>query len=175
MVVLTIALVASMLWVADKFFRMLFSRSTLDNIPGPPSESFMKGEGTQYFYTPHELKICMLIWGNFPRLFDRHGWDFMDELEEKYGSVVKLAGPLGVSQVLIVIVNLTNVHIKLSEQDPVCIRPKGSTAYRCQRSIYLRPVKFCNQVTHISYCVDWSRNIDLLDIGCSVHWLGLHW
>ena len=34
--------------------------------------------------------------GNFPRLFDRHGWNFMNELEDKYGSVVKLTGPLGV-------------------------------------------------------------------------------
>ena len=37
--------------------------------------------------------------GNFGRMFDRHGWNFVDDLGENYGSVVRLMGPMGVSSV----------------------------------------------------------------------------
>ncbi|CAL1697383.1 unnamed protein product [Somion occarium] len=62
-------------WITWKIVGHLFSRSPLDNIPGPTNSSFLKG--------------------NVDRLFDRHGWDFQDEIGEKYGPVVKLMGPLG--------------------------------------------------------------------------------
>ncbi|PCH36060.1 cytochrome P450 [Wolfiporia cocos MD-104 SS10] len=49
--------------------------SALDNVPGPPSQSFWTG--------------------NLQQLFDRHGWSFQEELAQKYGPVVKIHGPFG--------------------------------------------------------------------------------
>ncbi|KAK7681875.1 hypothetical protein QCA50_015224 [Cerrena zonata] len=90
----TLALLA--LWAISRVFRRIFSHSTLDNIPGPPSQSFIKG--------------------NIARLFDRYGWDFMDELGERYGSVVKLTGPIG-RKILFVFDPKALQHVVLKDQD----------------------------------------------------------
>ncbi|CAL1697886.1 unnamed protein product [Somion occarium] len=50
-------------------------KSPLDNIPGPEPTSWLKG--------------------NLPQLYDRHGWNFQDELGEKYESVVKIHSIFG--------------------------------------------------------------------------------
>ncbi|KAI0069487.1 cytochrome P450 [Panus rudis PR-1116 ss-1] len=51
------------------------SSSPLDVIPGPQSVSWVKG--------------------NLDQLFDRHGWNFQDELADKYQSVVKFHNMFG--------------------------------------------------------------------------------
>ncbi|KAJ7915789.1 cytochrome P450 [Mycena leptocephala] len=51
------------------------SCSTLDNIPGPPSKSFITGNLTEYH--------------------DADGWDFQEKLEQNYGRVVRFQGLLG--------------------------------------------------------------------------------
>ncbi|KAJ7915779.1 cytochrome P450 [Mycena leptocephala] len=51
------------------------SSSTLDNIPGPPSKSFITGNLTEYH--------------------DADGWDFQEKLEQNYGRVVRFQGLLG--------------------------------------------------------------------------------
>lgn len=81
-------------WITWKIVGHLFSRSPLDNIPGPTNSSFLKGMSTSWWRvaTNEDYRA-----GNVDRLFDRHGWDFQDEIGEKYGPVVKLMGPLGVS------------------------------------------------------------------------------
>ncbi|KAJ7670000.1 cytochrome P450 [Mycena polygramma] len=55
--------------------RRLWGRSTLDNIPGPPSES--------------------LLVGNLARLHGADSWDFHKTLEEDFNGVVKIHGLLG--------------------------------------------------------------------------------
>ncbi|KAJ6476735.1 cytochrome P450 [Mycena vitilis] len=55
--------------------RRLWGRTTLDNIPGPPSES--------------------LLAGNLARLHGADGWDFHKMLEEDFNGVVKVHGLLG--------------------------------------------------------------------------------
>jgi len=73
---LRVGLISAVLWVASRVVRRLLARSPLDNIPGPPSHSWIRG--------------------NFGQLFNRRGgWDFFFELGEKYGSVVRFHGPLG--------------------------------------------------------------------------------
>ncbi|OBZ67576.1 hypothetical protein A0H81_12405 [Grifola frondosa] len=62
-------------WILWKYFPQKIGKSTLDNIPGPPPQSFWKG--------------------NIDQLFDRHAWSFHQELNEKYGSVVKLHSIFG--------------------------------------------------------------------------------
>ncbi|KAK7676766.1 hypothetical protein QCA50_020289 [Cerrena zonata] len=55
--------------------RSLISSSPLDNVPGPKSLSYSKG--------------------NIEKLFDRTGWGFLDDLGTKYNKVVRLTGLFG--------------------------------------------------------------------------------
>ncbi|EPT02236.1 hypothetical protein FOMPIDRAFT_1022896 [Fomitopsis schrenkii] len=57
------------------------TQSPLDNIPGPPSAHWMKG--------------------NLGQLFNRAEWDFTHGLGLKYGSVVKLHGMFGTRQLFV--------------------------------------------------------------------------
>ncbi|KAI0669354.1 cytochrome P450 [Trametes maxima] len=62
-------------WFLWKYFRQVVVKSPLDNIPGPPPESF--------------------TWGNLSQMLHRHAWPMYEYLTESYKGVVKLAGPLG--------------------------------------------------------------------------------
>ncbi|KAJ3559692.1 hypothetical protein NM688_g189 [Phlebia brevispora] len=59
-------------WVLWRILRPYVVPSPLDNIPGPPPTS--------------------LLYGNLVQFFDRHGWSFHDNIEDLYGSVVKIRG-----------------------------------------------------------------------------------
>ncbi|KAI0659771.1 cytochrome P450 [Cubamyces menziesii] len=63
------------LWVLWQALRRLVVRDVLDNLPGPPSPSF--------------------LYGNLKQVYDRQGWAFHRELGERYGSAVKLHGKFG--------------------------------------------------------------------------------
>ncbi|KAF8971842.1 cytochrome P450 [Flammula alnicola] len=67
-------------WVLWKTFRHRF-KSALDNIPGPPAKSFWTGV--------------------FPQVFNNNAWEFHQEMTEKYGSVIRLKGLLGKSDLFI--------------------------------------------------------------------------
>ncbi|PCH34772.1 cytochrome P450 [Wolfiporia cocos MD-104 SS10] len=69
------------LWLFWRVYKHVFERSPLDNIPGPASVSFSKG--------------------NLAQFYDRQGWDFHHELGLKYGPVVKLHGPFGSKQLFV--------------------------------------------------------------------------
>ncbi|OSX63054.1 hypothetical protein POSPLADRAFT_1056401 [Postia placenta MAD-698-R-SB12] len=60
--------------------RVVF-KSPLDNVPGPPALSFANG--------------------NIPQLYDRNGWDFIKDLNEKYDGVVKIHGSYGSKQLFV--------------------------------------------------------------------------
>ncbi|KAI0764614.1 cytochrome P450 [Trametes elegans] len=63
-------------WVLWRLFSSYRARAALSKVPGPPASSFLTGD--------------------LPQLFDRiHGWDFLTEIADKYGPVVKLNMPLG--------------------------------------------------------------------------------
>ncbi|KAI0754112.1 cytochrome P450 [Daedaleopsis nitida] len=64
--------VTLLLW---NLFGQLFVSSPLDNIPGPPSDSF--------------------IYGNVRQLMHRKGWGFIQHLSESYPGIAKLHGPIG--------------------------------------------------------------------------------
>ncbi|EJF59821.1 cytochrome P450 [Dichomitus squalens] len=66
--------ICSVTWFLWKYFRQVFVKSPLDNVPGPAAESF--------------------IYGNLRQILDRNGWDFIKSLES-YDGVAKLHGPLG--------------------------------------------------------------------------------
>ncbi|KIP02197.1 hypothetical protein PHLGIDRAFT_122687 [Phlebiopsis gigantea 11061_1 CR5-6] len=62
----------ALLWT---LFKSYFTRSPLDNIPGPARTSFWRG--------------------NQGDLFNRFAWEFHDGMRVKYGPVAKFYGPLG--------------------------------------------------------------------------------
>ncbi|KAI5121363.1 hypothetical protein M0805_000671 [Coniferiporia weirii] len=76
-------------------WRLFIVKSTLANIPGPPRDSWWKG--------------------NFHKVFNRDGWQFHHDLVEKYGSVVKLFMLFGDEQ-LYVTDPLALHHIVVKEQ-----------------------------------------------------------
>ncbi|RPD54899.1 cytochrome P450 [Lentinus tigrinus ALCF2SS1-7] len=70
------AAICGVSWLLWKYFRQLVVMSSLDNVPGPPSRSF--------------------LYGNLKQLLDRRdGWSFLRYLTDSYPGVVKLNGPLG--------------------------------------------------------------------------------
>ncbi|KAJ7678650.1 cytochrome P450 [Mycena rosella] len=73
----SLTLISALSLLAVYGIRTLLRRvsSVLDNIPGPSRKSFLTGNLTQYY--------------------DPDDWAFHTELEENYGQVVKLHGPLG--------------------------------------------------------------------------------
>ncbi|KAF7328194.1 hypothetical protein MVEN_02577100 [Mycena venus] len=74
----SIALSAYFIW---SIFRRFRGFAGLQNIPGPPCHS--------------------ILTGNMSAFFDPDGWEFQKELEENYGQVVKIYGPLGTPQLFV--------------------------------------------------------------------------
>ncbi|KAF9815150.1 hypothetical protein IEO21_04768 [Rhodonia placenta] len=83
-------------WLLYKLIAPLVIRSPLHNIPGPPAQSFVKG--------------------NLDKVFDRHGWAFQREISEKYGAVVRLTGLFGTPRLFVY--DPTALHsVVVKEQD----------------------------------------------------------
>ncbi|KAF9011997.1 cytochrome P450 [Cyathus striatus] len=67
--------------VGWKYIRLHVFKSPLDNVPGPPSTSFLKG--------------------NFANVFNMNGWDFHKEIAARYGSVIRIKTLLGENQLYV--------------------------------------------------------------------------
>ncbi|KAI0347457.1 cytochrome P450 [Trametopsis cervina] len=85
-----------LLWLLRRLYRLRYVRSSLDNIPGPPSTSLWKG--------------------NIGSLFHRHAWEYHDELMQKYGAVVRFNGLFN-SRALYVYDPLALQHIVVRDQN----------------------------------------------------------
>ncbi|OCH84539.1 cytochrome P450 monooxygenase [Obba rivulosa] len=68
-------LICSATWFLWKSLRQFIVKSSLDNLPGPPSKSLWRG--------------------HIPQIYGRHEWDFYKDIAQNYGPVVKLNGLLG--------------------------------------------------------------------------------
>nr|BED42975.1 cytochrome P450 monooxygenase [Trametes versicolor] len=66
---------SGVLWFLWKYCKQAVLTSPLDNIPGPPRDSF--------------------LYGNLKQILHRHAWPVYDALTEAYPGVLRLAGPLG--------------------------------------------------------------------------------
>lgn len=88
------ALICGFSWLLWKYFRQVFIKSPLDNIPGPPRESLLFGEITEYGVT--RCSVTDYLTGNLRQILERHAWPVYQHLTEAYPGIVKLAGPLGV-------------------------------------------------------------------------------
>ncbi|RPD54902.1 cytochrome P450 [Lentinus tigrinus ALCF2SS1-7] len=69
------AVICGTSWLLWKFVRQYVVKSDFDNLPGPPSPSF--------------------LYGNLKQIYDKNGWAFHRELGEKYGPAVLLHGKFG--------------------------------------------------------------------------------
>ncbi|KAI0631283.1 cytochrome P450 [Trametes polyzona] len=83
-------------WILWKIIRRLVITSDLDNLPGPPSPSF--------------------LYGNLKQLYDRQGFQFHQSLGERYGPVVRLHGKFG-SNILYTFDPQAMHHIVMKDQD----------------------------------------------------------
>ena len=83
LLILQTTILCAALWTLIQRIRraMAFSPSSLSNLPGPPSTSFWQG--------------------NFNELFRADAWKFHDEVSAKYGSAVRIHGPLGADHLYI--------------------------------------------------------------------------
>ncbi|RDB25856.1 hypothetical protein Hypma_006832 [Hypsizygus marmoreus] len=68
-------------WGFWRLLRRLVIKTGLDNVAGPPSGSFIKG--------------------NFAQLFDINAWKFHQEIAEQFGRVVGIHGPFGTKQLYV--------------------------------------------------------------------------
>ncbi|RPD74079.1 cytochrome P450 [Lentinus tigrinus ALCF2SS1-7] len=69
------AVICTISWILWKYFRQVVIKSPLDNIPGPPTGSF--------------------LYGNLRQILNKDGWDFVQHLTDTYPEVARLSGPLG--------------------------------------------------------------------------------
>lgn len=67
--------------------------------------------------------------GGFSGFTKRDGWNFMDDLAEGYGTVVKLRDMFG-------------VHFSLPEANRLCIHPISSFRVLCRRRCYMWPTRW---------------------------------
>ncbi|KAI0764992.1 cytochrome P450 [Fomes fomentarius] len=89
-------LLALALYLSWAILRPILIESSLDNLPGPPSVSFLSG--------------------NLKLFFTRHCWDYREQIFRKYGRISLLHGPFGSKWVQVSDTKaLHNVFIK--EQD----------------------------------------------------------
>ena len=105
--ILESAAICAVTWTLWKYFRQVFVKNHLDNIPGPPCPSWITGEcnsirtlycilrrsGLWIMLDAHSLPLP----GNLPQLVNRQGMPFYRDLIENYEPVVRLQGAHGVS------------------------------------------------------------------------------
>lgn len=94
------AALGGLLLLSWRLLRNHILPSSLDNIPGPPSRSLLKGEyiGSDYYILGRLILIFFSMTGSMLELQSRNAWPFFDRLTNDYGHVVKCTGMFGVSK-----------------------------------------------------------------------------
>lgn len=91
---LQLSVLGGVLWALRSVYIHFIVRSPLDNLPGPPSKSWLLGMTQDLL-----LSLVMLIelcLGSLPQLFNRYAWDSHKEIFHKYGAVSVVRGMFGV-------------------------------------------------------------------------------
>ena len=95
--VLQVTIVSAVSWVLWKYFRQFFLSSPLDNIPGPPSRSWLYGVSDILRVVQGAGSCLTYLLGNLKQILAKDGWDFIQHLTDDYtAGIVKLDGLLGV-------------------------------------------------------------------------------
>ena len=90
-------LICAVTWTLWRYFRQVFVKNHLDNIPGPTCPSWVTGSCSSLIHVHDVDADCADPTGNLPQLFDRQGMPFYRDLIENYEPVVRLHGAHGVS------------------------------------------------------------------------------
>ncbi len=131
---------AVLVYVAAKTVKLVwtstFVRSSLQNIPGPPPQSLVKGDSPSF----SSLNIInKTLTGNLGQLFNPKGLRFHQNLVDTYGGMVKIYGFFGVSPDSAYLLNPSHEPPSLVlGRAIVCFGPQGSPTYCSQRARCLR-------------------------------------
>lgn len=125
--------------VVTAILHRVFNRSVLDNIPGPPSKSFLTGTWTSGL--SHVSLQSPL--GNTLEYYNPTGWRFHRELEDNYGGVVLLRGLFNVRGI-----STDSILCADSRVGPYSIRLRSRciAQHRQQRNGHLRRATAGGQV-----------------------------
>jgi hypothetical protein len=78
--VVIVSAISHALW---KLLQRFFFKSALDNIPGPPSQSFLFGDFLESLILQSALLLFTSSPGVFPQVFNPKGWDFQKDIVQK--------------------------------------------------------------------------------------------
>ncbi|KAF7972720.1 hypothetical protein HWV62_17178 [Athelia sp. TMB] len=82
----------------------VFTKHPFDNLPGPPSPSFIYGLSTELLYAKF-ISHAASVPGSIKQFRDPHGWAFHQSIAETYGSVVKYRGLFNLRDAILARVN----------------------------------------------------------------------
>ena len=95
-----VSLLCTLCCALQQILKRIYSKNPLDNIPGPPPESYLWGP----FDSDLELiemlvSLAGYVAGNFKQIFNPQSWAFHRNLVDHYGGVAKIYGTFGVSRI----------------------------------------------------------------------------
>ena len=80
----TILIVCALSYALWKLLQLLSTKSALDNLPGPPSRSFLFGDLIFQNHWPSKpLLASIQSPGVFPQFFNIRGWEFHKEIAQR--------------------------------------------------------------------------------------------
>ena len=86
--VVTVSAILHALW---KLLRRFFIKSALDNIPGPPSRSFLFGDFLKSLILESALLFFTSSPGVFPQVFNHKAWEFQKDIAEKCMDMIQFS------------------------------------------------------------------------------------
>ena len=126
-------IIGGVTWILWRFFRPIVVESPLDNIPGPPSRSFLYGEPRVAFSLYAHRPIVPV--GNLIHLLSKGGWEFVQDLTDSYPGVVKLRGLFGVGRKYPRVSSVRCAHIPPSIVCCTSLTPWRCTAWSSRTSM----------------------------------------
>ena len=82
-ILLQVVIVSAILHALLKLLQRFFIKSALDNIPGPPSQSFLFGDFLESLILDSAFLLFTLSPGVFPQVFNTKAWDFHKDIAQK--------------------------------------------------------------------------------------------
>lgn len=93
------AVICGITWMLWRFCRQWVVKSSLDNIPGPSSNSWVYGTKISVLPLLKSYLTLSLCIGNLSQLLALDSWPFHNYLLENYPGIASLKGSFGVSDV----------------------------------------------------------------------------
>ena len=89
-ILLQVVIVSAILHVLLKLLQRFFVKSALDNIPGPPSQSFLFGDFLESLILDFAFLLFTQSPGVFPQVFNTKGWDFHKDMAQKCMNTISI-------------------------------------------------------------------------------------